>query len=131
MELKNGRVQIHYDRDNGDIVLRVINRDATLVPFVEVTLSSEQFLLALSGMALVEVKKMEVEGLDLIGKKKIVKPLVFEIDEKLWYNKEAVRKIALAICPEGWEPDLTFSNQDSFIRKDGKHYARTSLKRWV
>lgn len=131
MELKNGRVQINYDRDNGNIILRITNRDATLIPFVEVTLSSEQFCLALSGMALVETVKMEVKGLELVGKKQITKPFVFEMDKKDWYNKERAKLKAFALCPDGWVPDVHFSSQDSFVEKDGKHFGRTIIRKWV
>ena len=48
-----------------------------------------------------------------------------------WRDKETAKEIIQKVCPEGWKPDMGFNSQDSFFSKDGKEYARTTIRRWV
>ena len=80
------------------------------------------------------VKMDYVHGdLSHIGKKHENKTHVFETPDIAYTEgrKDVAYKIAVETCPDGWEPDEYFGSRDSFFTKDGKNYARCTIRRWV
>lgn len=105
------------------------------VEFVELELTREQFInAALNRLGNTEVKKTIVRDLDRVGKKMEMGVFEFEIPEDISKFSEEEKEFAIkhaTKCPDGWLPDLGFNRQDSFFNKDGKRYARTTIRRWI
>ena len=132
MKLSDGRITILF----GDDGLRIEVRDGKAsTMFARIKLNQKQSCQALSRLGHTPCK-IEVYGLDKVGKKHENKTFEFEMPEKNEYLYGDPQK-ALAVvtvkkvCPEGWEPDLYFSSQNSFFEKNGKPWARTTIRRWV
>ena len=128
MKLKNGRITMLASEDGMKIELH--DNDASIT-FAHIKLTPIQLAQALSRLGYTECK-IEVHLLDKIGKKMKNKKFTFELPEtNTFRNMDMAKKIAIESCPEGWEPDLHFGSQGSFFTKDGKQYARTTIRRWV
>lgn len=126
----NADITIISDRDGVRIEIR--DRDASVM-MIKLDLSSKQFTSAIGRLAHTEVRDCEVYGLDKIGKRQETDTLEFCLDVDKWVDKtkNQARKKVIENCPEGWEPDMNFGSQDSFFNKDGKEWARTTIRRWV
>jgi hypothetical protein len=77
---------------------------------------------------------LEVNGLDKVGKKHENKTYEFEIgdidkrdEERLWLA--AIRSLGKDDLHE-WTPDKYFRSQNTFFQKDGKNYARCTIRSW-
>jgi hypothetical protein len=118
--------------DDGGLNLRLEDDDAN-VTFVELRLNPQQVCQVFSRLCYTSVESCEVFGLDKVGKKMENKKFEFVLpDDTVSYrDREIVKKIAEKICPEGWELDLYFDSQGSFFKRDGKQYARCTIRRWV
>lgn len=130
MEIKDGRITFLVGTDKTTIEIH--DRSAGVM-FVRIELTPEQLSSALSRLAWTPCEKMEVFGLDKLGKTREVNVLVFEVPEGSEWNKrkEIAIKEAERVCPEGWTVDKYFGSKDSFFTKDGKPYAQTFIRRWV
>jgi len=131
MILKDGRITILFDRDNRTTI-EIYDGDAC-IRFVQVTMTNDQVASALSRLGHTPCI-VEVRGLDCVGKKREHKSFEFEIPFGEPWHEGYVDRVCEAVkekCPQGWEPDLSFSSQDSFFDKDGKRWARTTIRRWV
>jgi hypothetical protein len=74
---------------------------------------------------------IETRGLDRIGKKMLMNTLEFPMPKADYQKrKEVAVKEAKKCCPEGWYPDEYFGSHGSFFTKDGKDYARTTIRKW-
>ena len=130
MILNDGRIIINFSRDEDNkVIIEFVDRDMGSASFATAEITPENWVKALSGLALVPAK-ISVDNLDKVGKKKIVEDFCFEIPEDRRYDKQFVKLAALRRCPEGWNISLYFDSKDSFYQKDGKHYARTHIYRW-
>lgn len=115
--------------------LEVRDRVAS-VRFLELAISSDQFLAAIRGLACVHVEA-DVRGLDKVGKKMKIDTIEFRMPDDVNYRtqKDTARLLAKKYCPKGWVPDTGFSSQDSFFyRKDDNmnhQWARTMIRTWV
>jgi len=128
MKIKDGRITMLASEFGMRIELHDNEASTT---FAVVTLSPKQLSQALGRLGYTECK-IEVANLDIVGKKMEHEKFEFEVPkDPSWRNKDLVRQTALRACPEGWKPDLSFSSQGSFFKKDGKDYARTTIRRWV
>ena len=132
MDIK-ASITILFDEDGAKIEIR---DDASSITFVSVRLSPEQTCQALSRLSHTECQKCEVCGLDLVGKKMEVSSYVFEVPDQEWIGGVSIRdkwvlERAAKVCPAGWTPDLYFKSQNSFFRKDGKIWAKDTMRRWV
>ncbi len=128
MKLKKGAITILCHREC--VIIEVHDQNAH-VEFVSIKMTPENFISALGrhGYSPCEIS---VNALDKVGKTHESKYFEFEIPWNKWDAKsEKVKKIAMEMCPRGWEPDLFFSSQDSFFSKDKKNYARTVIRRWI
>lgn len=125
--------RIHYGGDDDFIEVRITD-DTSATEFVTVKVRLADFTNCITGLSRVSCIG-EVIGLEVIGKTHEHKKLVFENPENLSrYNedgREKLTKLAEKECPKGWTPDATFDSQDSFFTKDGKHYAQTTIRRWI
>ena len=128
MKLDNGKITILAEKKG--VFIELYDSDSC-ISFIDIKLTSEQFTTALSRMGHTPCT-IEYRGLDLIGKRMYHKDFEFEmpVDYDSTYRDEIVVSRAKKLCPEGWEPDLSFSSRDSFFIKDGKSYARTTIRKW-
>ncbi len=128
MELSDGRITILVSEETTRIELRDGEADTT---FARVELTSNQFCQALSRLSQTKCK-MDVRGLDVIGKKMVHKKFEFKMPKFNYSNREQAACDAVQEkCPDGWEPDLYFNAQNSFFIRDETEYARTTIRRWV
>lgn len=125
----NGDISILINYDHTEIIIR--DRKAS-IEFVTIKLTPEQLSQALSRLVHVECD-VEVKELDKVGKKHENKLFVFEITDDEYYrkNNKELGKKAQSQLSDGWIPDYYFNSQNSFFKKDGKHYARCTIRRWV
>jgi hypothetical protein len=128
MEIKNAAISILINENYTTIEL--YDEDAA-TQFAEVTLTPAQLSQALSRICNTKCK-IEVNGLDHVGKTMKHKTFQFEIPEKYDYDNKSLiaAKYALKACPEGWESDMYFNSQNSFYKEDGKQFARCTIRRW-
>ena len=130
MKEQSLEAQISIISSYDDEITITVHDKTSGISFLELVLTREQFVnAAMNHLGRCEVKKAGVRGMENVGKTMEMKSFSFEIPS--WNNKEAAIEIVQKLCPEGWEPELYFGSQDSFFRKEGKEYARTTIRRWV
>ena len=130
-----GKITILVNPDSVEIQL--MDRDAS-VTFATVTLTPEQFCTALGRLAHMGCD-IDIVGLEKVGKKMEYKSCVFELPDGYTKNykssyDDTLRDFAqneLDLENEGWIADSFFGSQNSFFEKDGKKYARCTVRRWV
>ena len=126
-----GTISIFVNRESTTIHVR---DEASGVSFCEVTLTPEEFSSALSRLADTPCN-ITVRGVDKIGKKHEHKSFVFEIKERPAYHEhDGIRALAQQLLDEegdGYISDGYFKSQDSFFERDGKLYAKCSVRRWI
>ena len=127
MEIKDGRISILCGEDCVEISLH--DSDASIT-FANVKMKPEQFCQALSRLIHTKCEKMEVNGLEKVGKKMEHREIVFPINGK-YRDKGAALAVVDKYCPAGWVASRYFGSQGSFFTRDGKEYARTTIRRWV
>lgn len=124
----NGQITLLFSENGATIQ---IYDDISGVCVVDVTLDKEQICQAMSRLAHTPCN-VEYGTLRHVGKKMELTSLEFEIPECPYTKrKDVAEKIADQVCPEGWESDGYFGSHGSFFRKDGKNYARVTVRRWV
>ena len=117
---------------SGDAVTIEVHDAAAAVRFLTLELTPEQFCAVLGRLAMVPCQSAKVTGLDLVGKSHECKNFEFPLPAGVkWRDKEAATTEVQRVCPDGWEPDLYFSSQDSFFDREGQRWARTMIRRWV
>ncbi len=128
MKLK-GRISILINRDETTIEIK---DESANVRFVKVKLTPEQLSAALSRQISIECE-LEVKELEKVGKVHENKTFEFEIPETLPTrgNQLELQKIAQSHLSDGWIADAYFGSQNSFFKKDGKKYARVTIRRWL
>lgn len=128
-----GKITITRQSSNkGDGVISISIRDElSRIEFVEAKISFNDFAEAITGLSFVDCEIM-VNDFEKVGMQFQRKTLEFELPETTYSNrKDIAYKEALKLCDDGWVPSSYFSSQNSFFRKDGKDFARTSASRWV
>jgi len=129
MKLKDGRITMLADRDNGFTIELVDNEASTT--FVRVHLTADQFMAAMARLGYTPCT-IEVMALDRVGKKHEHKAFAFEMPECDWKSqKETAKRLVTQKCPEGWIPDIGFSSQNSFFKNGDKNMARTIIRRYI
>lgn len=128
MELE-GKISILINRDETTIEIEDENAN---VKFVKVTLTAEQLSAALSRQMAVECK-IDVRGLEKIGKKHENKSFEFEIPSNLASSSKSkeLQEIAQSLLSDGWTSERYFSSQNSFFKKEGVQHARCTIRRWI
>ncbi len=128
MKLK-GKISLFI---NSGITTIEIEDDNANTTFLKVELTEENIVAALSRQFNVACD-LFVSGLDRIGKKHECNVFEFEIPENLTSSKDEdeLQKLAQSQLSDGWVAEKYFSSQRSFFRKDGKSYARCTIRRYV
>ena len=128
MKLKDGSISFLVGQDSTTIE---IHDSIASVTLARVTLTPKQLSQALSRLAYTHCD-VEVNNLDKVGKKMINKKFEFELPNFTWgESKQCAIKTIKDVCPEGWKADNYFNSQDSFFNKDGKQYARVTIRKWI
>jgi hypothetical protein len=129
MKLNKAAITILLSKEGMKIELH--DQDASIT-FAEIFLDTVQTCQALSRLGYTGCE-IELRGLDRVGKKMEHKKIEFEIPEGYYKrsHKKDLETLAEKACPEGWISSNYFNSQDSFFIKDGKRYARTTIRRWV
>lgn len=130
MKLTNAKITMLINRDYTEIE---IQDGDSLAIIVKVKLTPEQLSAMLSRQAYIKCESCVTGNLERIGKKHENKVFEFEIA----YTKSK-SDLELA-CKEAlfneemfeWIPDNYYSSQDSFFTKDGRNWARTTIRRWI
>jgi hypothetical protein len=125
----DGKITICINRDETRIYIEDKNSG---VRFLDVELTPDQLSSALSRLANTPCK-IKVRGLNKIGKKHEHKTFEFELPKNLigYDKKKEVAEYSNKICPQGWCSDQYFDSQNSFFQRDGKEWARCTIRRWV
>lgn len=108
------------------------------IRFLEINLSSEQFMSCLGRLAMVKCD-INVKGIEKVGKTMEISKHEFEIPDYVYSLKlddpdtftQEVRELAQDGLMDGWIADSYFGSKDSFFTKDNKQYARVTIRRWV
>lgn len=100
--------------------------------FLELTISNAEFTRALGRSAHLPCD-LNIRGLDNIGKTHENKTHEFELpDGTNWKNREEVAiATAKGLDLGDWIPEPYFRSQNSFFIKDGKDWARCTIRRYV
>jgi hypothetical protein len=127
-----GRISILINREYTTIEIKDDKANTT---FVKATLTPDQLSAALSRQVSIECD-VEVHGLERVGKKHENKTLEFEIPKNLETSylkrdEDKLQKIAQSHLSDGWIAERYFGFQGSFFTKDGKQYARCTIRRWI
>ena len=126
------KISLFIDRD--ETMIQVVDSDSG-VTFLEMHLTNEQTCQMLSRLSRVEVEKATVRGLDLIGKKMESSDYEFEIPKSIYEcgnrDSKELKRIADSNLTDGWSALSYFGGKNSFFEKDGKFYARTTIRRWI
>lgn len=135
MKINRAQIDILVNRDGTEINL--YDADAS-VCFARISLTPEQFQQALSRLGYVPCE-VDVANFEKVGKRMEYKTFEFEIPEAN-ANRYADKKDSCRILCEkalkesefsDWASDNCFSSRNSFFYKDGKPWARTTIRRWI
>lgn len=122
-----------------DRTILEIEDDNASTTFLKAELTPEQTIDILSHRGKVECK-LDVRGLDKVGKKHENKDFVFEIPKDLLgvsFHSEKLEELKIhaqkLLDEQGddWVSDGYFNSQNSFFTKDKKEYARVTIRRWI
>jgi len=132
MKLKNAKISILIGQNSTTIELYDADSSTT---FAEITLTPEQLSSALSRLSQTPCE-CKLHGLDRIGKKMEHKPFEFEVGELNWIGREekAYQLCLVEMKNQGlteWKADSYFGSKTSFFEKEGKKFARATIRRWV
>lgn len=124
-----GKISILINRDYTEIEIEDENAN---IRFLKVKLTPEQLSMCLSRQASVDCE-LEVLGVDRLGKKHESKSFEFEIPKELKYSSKSneLQLLAQSQLSGGWIAESYFGSQGSFFSKDGKDYARVTIRRWT
>ena len=124
----DGKITILFSDEGMSIE---IEDDLACTTFARVDLNREETCRALSRQGCTPCK-LKVYGLDKVGSVHENKTWEFPLNRNSrdWFGTNLLEEIAVRECPEGWEPDLYFSSQNSVFRKDEEYWGRTTVRRW-
>ena len=138
-EISNVSISIlvsdNSNQDTNMTTIEIYDEDAN-IKFLEIKLTNDQFVSALSRLAHTPVQKCIVKDLEHVGKKRLLKDLVFEVDrELLSFNlKERnvhLSELAQEAADPGWTSINYFSSQRSISIIGDKKIVRTSQYKYV
>lgn len=124
----NASLTLLFNEDGLRIEIR--DSDASSILF-QGNLTPECSCQALSRLMNVPIEKAEVFNLERAGKKLEHKMFEFFMGGDFHNERDRAVEMIASRCPEGWVPDMGFSSQGSFFRKDEERWARTTIRRWV
>ena len=132
--------------EDGGITIELFD-SKSFKKFTKVKLTNDQFVSMLSNVHRIKCQ-IEVDNLDVIHKKMEHEKFDFEVKEGMAqenYDFEMSKENGLIHSSElrtyclnaltsqnmtDWVPDNSYQEKDSFFSKDGKHFARTTIRRW-
>lgn len=136
MKLK-GKITILINREYTDIE---IEDDVANATFVKVRLTPNQLSAALGRVGYTPCE-LQVQGLEKVGKKHENSKFEFLLPNGWVRDYHNDRTLELSMYAqiildsekpnEGWIIEPYFNSQDSFFEKDGKKYARCTIRRWI
>lgn len=128
MKLQDAKISILIDRDWTTIE---IHDSKAATTFVKVKLTPAQLSSALSRLAMTECEA-EVGDLDRVGKTHEWKSFEFEISGSADASlNQACQKAMKKAGLKDWISDDYYSSQNSFFSKEGKNYARVTIRRYI
>ena len=133
MKIEDGRITILVSGERITIELKDSESSTT---FCKIELTAEQFATALGRLSYTRCESMELFGLEKLGKKLENKYFEFEVlddtsgSTQPYLNQECLRALKKAGMEE-WVSDNYYTSQNSFFNKDGKKYARVTIRRWT
>ena len=124
---------IGIENSASDNVFIEVQDEASRIRIIKLEVDPVQFTKALARLSNVPCINAETGPLDRVGKKHECKDFEFPFEDKGdWKTrKERAAVESKRLCPEGWISDGYFGSQGSFFTKDGKSYARCTIRRWV
>jgi len=129
IKLQSPKISMHLTRDMAFI--EIIDSQSSTT-FVKVKLDPNYFLSMLSGLSYTECEAT-VYDLDRIGK--TMQHKVFEFEIKRTDKQSDLELDCVEFLFENgmyeWLPDHYYNSQNTFFEKDGRKYARTTIRRWV
>lgn len=135
MKLKDGRITVLFDRDDG-LKIELYDHESNIT-FAKIVLDPKQVVTAFSRLGYVECS-IELSNLDYVNKKMEYKKIEFKLPKFATWDqiKIVAEKEAIKVCPKGWKPDLYFGSKDSFFFKTNRNdkqenWARCIIRRWV
>jgi hypothetical protein len=121
-----GQITLISNKDGAILQLRDCN---STIGFLEIYIKPEDLCHLIGGQGRVDCD-FDIYLDNRIGKKHENKKFEFEIESRDLFSHE-LKAIADSQLTDGWIADKYFSSQDSFFTKDGKQYARCTIRRWV
>lgn len=127
----NASLTIRVDGVEGAATLELRDYDSAAV-FVTAKITAANLLAALGRLC-----DVKLESCELLDYEKVGKELESKVFEFVMPSVDATNRVAVAqeevarICPEGWETEVSFSDQDSFFYEAGRLHAKCILSRWV
>lgn len=103
--------------------------ESSKITFLEVTLTNDQLASMMSRLANTECE-ISVKGLDKVGKQHEHRVFEFEYASKDTLSLDCDVAMANAGLFD-WTPETYYGSQGSFFQRDGKDFARTTIRRWV
>lgn len=129
-QLMDGKITLLVNSDETTIEVEDVNSRLSVI---KIKLTPEQLSQALSRLSSTPCQ-FQFNDSGLIGKIHKCKKIEFELpDELQGYSRDdgVLHLFALTKCSDGWVPDKYFGSQDSFFTKDGRRWARCTIRRWV
>ena len=120
--------------DGKDVISITLKDDSSLVRFLEIELSPETMMMALTGLSGQEVE-FKVRNLELVGKKRLYEPGTVDIPRSVIgniYSKDEIRKYLVENCQrEGWVLDPSIDTQSSVRHLDGAIRVNFAYRRYI
>jgi hypothetical protein len=121
---------VHSNVEPDYIEVRLTDVDAK-TQFAVAKVSLVDFAVALMGRSYVACE-LDVRWLERVGKTMELDKLEVQMPTDDCCNrKETACEAVKSACPLGWTPDVGFNSHGSFFMRDGKLWARTTIRRWV
>ena len=132
MKLEKASIKLLVGRDGTTIEIRDEKSGAM---FCELQLTNDQLASALSRMGHTPCEA-SVYGLDKLNKQQEVDTFEFEAFKGARSSDadtlvEMAKSALYSADMSEWKPDSYFSSQNSFFEKDGKRFARVTIRRWI
>ncbi len=130
INLENPKISIFINQEGTTIELHD-SKSAT--KFATIKLTNDQLASALSRLSHTDCS-VELVGLDKVNKEMKWQYYVFEINQEIRKSNAALNQKCLKCLQDDnmtdWIPDSYFGSQNSFFEKDGKYYARATIRKW-
>lgn len=130
IQLKEAQISIFISAESTTIEL---HDKTSSTKFAQIKLTPEQLSMALSRLSNTPCE-ITLQGLDRLNKYLEVDSMCFELpDDFSRYERDhdRLKLLADAALPIGWVHDNYFGSQNSFFERDGKRFARVTIRRWV